>query len=210
MSFNDDPSIVRLDCKQLLTNDPDPADAGLELSVNDLHVASVPSAAPVAIGPAVHGQDVRVATLNVGQGLQRKLAPLLRWANEQDVHVLAVQETGLCSDVSSVLRSWDFSMAIAPARHAGVALFLHESLHSSVVREMESDTGRLVGVLVEAQGVQTLLVSCYMPTSMDRVSLDSESAQLCTSLYAELLRWVASLPASANVVVLGDLNETIA
>ena len=71
----------------------------------------------------------------------------------------------------------------------------------------------MVAVVVEMKGVATLLASVYMPTGLDFLGDSHASCLLAAELYTELLRWT-KIPCGrkpiARVVVMGDLNETVA
>jgi exonuclease III len=151
---------------------------------------------------------LRVATLNVSQGLQRKLHHVLPWATSADVHVLAVQEAGLCVP-SNIVQACNYNMFIAPHAHAGCALFVLDALMPCVVRSHESASGRANAVVLVTGGSTTMIANVYMPTNPDRVTDDSPMAFECMAVYDEVLRWAGQLPIEARVVIMGDFNETI-
>ncbi len=186
--------------------DPAPRDDDVELVLDDSHVRSVRTISVQVV--ADHVGAIRVATLNCSQGLQRKVHQILPWAASADVHVLAVQEAGLCLP-SAIMRACNYTMFIAPHAHAGCALFVCDSLKPCLVRSHESATGRANAVVLVAEGATTMIANVYMPTNLDRVADDSPSARECMAVYSEVLRWVGKLPADARVVIMGDFNETI-
>ncbi|MDQ3061224.1 MAG: reverse transcriptase domain-containing protein [Pseudomonadota bacterium] len=186
--------------------DPSPRDADVELVLDDSHVRGVRTV--VAQAAAADTGVLRVATLNVSQGLQRKLHLLLPWATSADFHVLAVQEAGLCVP-SSIVQACNFNMFIAPHAHAGCALFVSAALMPCVERSHESAGGRANAVVLVTGGSTTMIVNVYMPTNLDRVPEDSATALECVAVYDEVLRWADLLPIDARVVIMGDFNETI-
>ncbi len=186
--------------------DPSPLDAEVELVLDDTHVRGVH--AVVAQAAAADVGMLRVATLNVSQGLQRKLHHVLPWATSADIHVLAVQEAGLCVP-SSILQACNYTMFIAPHAHAGCALFVSDALMPCVVRSHESASGRANAVVLVNGGSTTMIASVYMPTNLDRVADDSPTASECMAVYDEVLRWASQLPMDARVVIMGDFNETV-
>ncbi len=187
-------------------DDPTPRDSEVELVLDDSHVRAVRTAPAQVV--ATDAGIIRVATLNVSQGLQRKVHHVLPWATSADVHVLAVQEAGMCVP-SSIMQACDYNMFIAPHAHAGCALFVCDALMPFVVRSHESASGRANAVILVTGGSTTMIASVYMPTNLDRVADDSPTALECTAIYDEVLRWASQLPMEARVVVMGDFNETI-
>ena len=61
---------------------------------------------------------LRVATLNIGQGMRTKLPLMLQWAHQLGIHVLALQETGACLHDHSLLRHFGYHMILVPHRSA--------------------------------------------------------------------------------------------
>src|SRR4051794_2088821 len=95
-----------------------------------------------------------------------------------------------------------------------VALIIHNSW--SVLEIFKDSTGSLVGARIARKGYRILLVSAYLPTSLDNYGaplcwdpeLDSPSSRIqeeTHSIYATLSMWIAN---ETNWAVGGDLNET--
>jgi len=162
-------------------------------------------------GPAVAlPSTFTAATLNCEQGLNNKLPRILEWANIHTLDCVALQETGDSIHQYKLLRSAGYFMILDPLLHAGVALLLNNKWHSCVRRELRhtDDSGRLLGVHLEYCGTHLLLITLYMPTSLDRVALDSPDGRRASALYSTAMQWVAAVP-SATAIIMGDLNETI-
>ena len=186
--------------------DPAPRDSDVELVLDESHVRGVRTI--VAQAPAADVGLLRVATFNVSQGLQRKQHHVLPWATSADIHVLAVQEAGLCVP-SNILQACNYTMFIAPHAHAGCALFVSDALMPCVVRSHESASGRANAVVLVNGGSTSMIANVYMPTNLDRVADDSPIASECMAVYDEVLRWAGHLPIDARVIIMGDFNETV-
>ena len=156
---------------------------------------------------------LRVATLNIGQGMRTKLPRVLQWATTTGIHVLALQETGSCPHDHSLLRHFGYHMILSPHHSAGVALILRDDVSIRCVEELDGGrAGRLVGAVIQTTvGNNILFVCAYMPTGMDRAADDGDKARECHRLYDKIITWSneAGRLTGGKVVVLGDLNETI-
>jgi len=84
-----------------------------------------------------------------------------------------------------------------------VALIIHKDWQ--VHHVYRDNTGSLVGVVASRVGVEILLVSAYLPTSLDFKSKQSETRDEVHSIYATLREWTNKHPLW---LVGGDLNET--
>ena len=171
------------------------------------------------------GLVLRVATLNVDQGLRAKLVRILQWALLAGVHVLALQETGDYAMDHSLLRHFGWHMIMSSNRsggqrprsgYAGVALLIRHDLNIRTIKELDGgDDGRLVGaVLRSPSGSNTLFVSAYLPTALDWAAELSSKADAARAVYSKILMWSREAGggrgvANAQTVVLGDLNETL-
>jgi exonuclease III len=147
-----------------------------------------------------------LGTLNVGLGFLRKLPRILTRCAELTLDVVALQEIGDPALLSTRFPSYLLAFAAGPSVHEGVGLLLSLSLAPRIRRYFRSDTGRLVGAVLElSPGHSLLLVSAYMPSGLDHAAPDSPSHRLAHTLYAEMIRWSAGV---TQIVVMGDLNET--
>ena len=110
--------------------------------------------------------------------------------------------------ISTRLNSYQLVYAPGPSKHqAGVGLLLAAELIPCVRAYKLSASGRLCGrVLDLKKGEQTLLVSAYMPTGLDRAPVRLAGDRLAHDLYRELDRWARGMH---RVIVMGDLNETL-
>src|SRR5680860_1335649 len=165
---------------------------------------AVPPPAPVpATAPALC-----MGTLNVGLGFMRKLPRILTRCAELTLDAVALQEIGDPALLSTRLPSYQLVCAAGPSAHeAGVGLLLSLTLAPRIRRYFRSVSGRLVGAVLElSPGRTVLLVSAYMPSGLDHSAPDSASHRLAHTLYTELMGWSAGI---AQVVVMGDLNETL-
>ena len=158
---------------------------------------------------------LRLATLNISNGFQKKVGPLLKWAIHNDIDVFAVQETGsspLPRDLDAIANA-GYHLVHQPHRVAGVALLVRAPLMVSVVKELrwKKNHGRLVGLQLQVNGSYLIIVCCYMPTNLDRLADDHVDANLAGDLYAQVINWMTAARAvrPTNVVVMGDLNETM-
>jgi exonuclease III/ribonuclease HI len=157
-----------------------------------------------------HG--LRVATLNVDQGLRAKLLPMLQWATLAGVHVLALQETGDYAKDHSLLRHLGWHMILSGGAKAGVALLIRQDLNIRIIKEFDSGDGRLVGAMLQSpSGVKTIFISAYLPTALDWAPDEGAKADAARTIYSTILTWAASSTRGAGLrtVVLGDLNETL-
>jgi exonuclease III len=160
-----------------------------------------------------------VATLNISQGFTKKLIPMLKWAKDHNIGVLALQEIGMsrvCPSGHAALADYGYRLVTSTKRAAGAALLIKIiPSDNEVTRTFVSETGRLVGALCTS----VLYISAYLPTNLDRAKEESPEAKEAIQIYEELQSWtteVASLGVSGGVtihptvVVMGDLNETMA
>ena len=149
---------------------------------------------------------LRVGTLNIRQGFKHKLAQLVDLAEELELDVLALQETGMVQDSSATLSKQGYKLVYSQAEHAGVGLLLRSSIAPLVRAKLADEVdGRLAAVLLEKDGLKLAILSVYMPTDLDNVANDSDEMDLANRLYAKALHFAA--PAD-KVLLMGDLNET--
>ena len=151
---------------------------------------------------------LRVATLNVGLGLVRKLPDILSRCICLSLHVLVLQEIGdpaLTPDFSA-----QYAMVCAPGpsgHDAGVGLLVARDLLPYCVSFPRSDTGRLVAAVLELQKDHRILIaSVYMPTGIDHLPAHHDDIASARALYHELLSWTRDIE---HVIIMGDLNETL-
>jgi exonuclease III len=157
--------------------------------------------------PDLHSSPLRIGTLNISLGFNRKLPALLARSAALALDAVAVQEIGDPALLSTRFPTYHLVYAAGPSNHqAGVGLLLATALLPRVRSYQRSSTGRLLGAVLElSRGHQLLLVSAYMPTGLDHSSPASESHALAHQLYAELLQWSVGMQ---QVLLLGDLNQT--
>jgi len=151
---------------------------------------------------------LRLGTLNVGLGFTKKLPHIVARCSELDLDAVALQEIGDPALLGNRFSSYQLVYAPGPSHHeAGVGLLLPSRLSPSVRRYHRSQSGRLVGAVLElTEGQQLLLVSAYMPSGLDHQAPASPAHVTAHALYAEFLRWSSGVQ---QVIVLGDLNETL-
>jgi exonuclease III/ribonuclease HI len=137
-----------------------------------------------------------------------KLPRIVARCAELELDAVALQEIGDPALLSNRFPPYQLVYAAGPSHHqAGVGLLLPLRLAPSVRRYMRSQSGRLIGAVLElSKGHQLLLVSAYMPSGLDHQAPSSEQHDAARALYAELLGWAAGMQ---QVIVLGDLNETL-
>jgi len=157
--------------------------------------------------PSSRVATLRLGTLNVGLGFMHKLPRIVARCAELELDAVALQEIGDPALLSNRFPPYQLVYAAGPSHHqAGVGLLLPLRLAPSVRRYMRSQSGRLIGAVLElSKGHQLLLVSAYMPSGLDHQVPSSEQHDAARALYAELLGWTAGMQ---QVIVLGDLNET--
>ena len=153
---------------------------------------------------------LRVGTFNAGCGFARKLPDILALAQSLSLDICALQEIGDPAAAPSSHPLYTLAFAAGPSNHeAGVGLLISRAL-APRCREYHRSTkaaGRLCGVTLElSRGQRLLVVSAYMPTSLDRATPASASAVTARALYTELLSWARDVQ---MVMLLGDLNETL-
>jgi exonuclease III len=165
-----------------------------------------PAAFPAAIPPAV--SSLRLGSFNVGLSFVRKLPRILTRCSELALDAVGLQEIGDPALVSNRFHPYLLAFAAGPSVHqAGVGMLLSLALAPRIRSYRRSNTGRLVGAVLElVAGQQMLLVSAYMPSGLDHLAADSDKHQLARELYAEILAWSVGMQ---QVVVMGDLNETL-
>ena len=151
---------------------------------------------------------LRLGTLNVGLGFQRKLPHLLARCAALALDVVALQEIGDPALLSNRLTPYTLAYVAGPSHHeAGVGLLVSQALVPFIRSYRRSRSGRLIAAVLElSRGQQLLLVSAYMPTGLDHSAAASPARQQAHQLYDELLQWSVGMQ---QVVLLGDLNETL-
>jgi hypothetical protein len=132
------------------------------------------SAASFLHDPSSHGgsssfapASLRLGTLNIGLGVSRKLARVVARCAELGLDALALQEIGDPALLSARLSDYQLIYSPDPSHHqAGVGLLLSLSLLPRVRRYCRSDTGRLVGAVLElCRGRQLLLAFFFLNDS---------------------------------------------
>ncbi len=161
-----------------------------------------PSPSPSRAAP------LKLGTLNVGLGFTHKLPRIVARCAELELDAVALQEIGDPALLCNRFPPYQLVYAAGPSHHqAGVGLLLPLRLAPSVRRYMRSQTGRLIGAVLElTKGHQLLLVSAYMPSGLDHQAQSSSQHDVARALYAEILTWSAGMQ---QVIVMGDLNETL-
>jgi exonuclease III len=140
---------------------------------------------PLNIAPS---HPLRVGTLNVGQGLVRKLPALLSHCTSLSLDIIALQEIGDPALLYSTLHHYSLSLSVGPSNHeGGVGILLSRTLTPFCRTYRRSKSGRLHAVVLElSKGQQTLIASVYMPSGLDRRPDSHADVQLSHQLYAEL------------------------
>jgi exonuclease III len=174
-------------------------------------VDSKRAAAPSPSAPTRAPSLLTVATLNVEQRLRKSWPELLSWATSHSTDFLCLQETGDVAIPSKLLHDSGYSIVMDGLEHAGVAVVMRAEWRACVrsVLRHSTDAGRLVAVQIESKRTHLLIISAYMPTSLDRVADASADAARARELYDVVQCWAAVVP-EATVLLLGDLNETMA
>ena len=158
---------------------------------------------------------IRLGTFNIGLGFVRKLPNLLTRCNALSLDIVALQETGdpalLVSSKLVTSFSYTFVHSPGPSHHeAGVGLLISSHLMPRVRGYKRSNSGRLVGALIDlAKGQRLLVISAYMPSGLDHSHPSSEKHSLAHNLYEEALAWCYAAPAPQQVILMGDLNQTL-
>ena len=166
----------------------------------------MPSSSPPPLSFSV--ASLRLATLNVGLGFTRKLPAVLSRCTDLSLDVLALQEVGDPPLLHSVHGQYILVVAPGPSAHtSGVGLLISTDLAPRCRTYKRSESGRLVGVVLElTKGHQLLIVSAYMPSGLDHRAPTDDAQQVARDLYAELDKWSRGMK---QVVCMGDLNETL-
>jgi exonuclease III len=114
--------------------------------------------------------SLRIATMNVGQGLVRKLPDLLSHCTALTLDIIALQEIGDPAIIYSTLHHYSLSLSAGSSNHeGGVGILLSRTLTPFCRTYRRSKSGRLHAVVLElSKGQQTLIVSVYMPSGLDR------------------------------------------
>ena len=173
-------------------------------------VSSVVSSVSSSVSSSVEG-GLRVVSLNVGQGWRSKAHKVLRQCSKVAADVVALQEIGEPVQLQQQAAQFGFHAVLCGGKRTGVCLLIAERLVPWIRQVMRSEKdGRLVGALLEVQGVKLVLACVYMPTGLDFSSSSSSSSSSSvgvdpTLLYKRLHRWMAG----SRQVVLGDFNETL-
>ena len=151
--------------------------------------------------------SISICSWNVRQGLNpSKLSVVDTLMSLSDV--ICLQETGhLSVELKELLVSQGFNLHESVGRNAGVCILLRNRLAPQVRKQfVHSVDGRAAGVLLDTGKLTILVVSAYLPTGLDSVSLDHEDALLARDIYSQIVEWSQH----ADLVLLGgDLNETL-
>ena len=159
---------------------------------------------------AMASAQVKCGTYNCEQGLRSKFKPIVEWATRQKVRFPRSSGNWRipCPTSPSSCAS-HLSMHYSPGAHAGTAILVRSAWSPFVRRVFNHDTGRLVGVLIQSLSRAIIIVSAYMPTSLDSCAEGSDDAALALRLYSTITQWTSECPRGTRVVIMGDLNETI-
>ena len=178
------------------------------LSLPHSPLSSFPPSSPPSPSPSLLSESsLRLATFNCGLGFQHKLPLLHARCVSLQLDVIAVQEIGDPALLNHRFPPYSLIKSNGTKHQAGVGLLIAHALLPRVRHSLQSDSGRLVGVVLELhKGHQLLLVSAYMPTGLDHRPSGSDEHELARQLYAEIARWSVGMQ---QVVVMGDLNETL-
>ena len=164
------------------------------------------------IDDKVNVKRLRVSTYNVDQGVIKKWITILRWAANRQLHVIGLQEVGDPVIPAKLLAAYGWHGWMDAAKHRGVMLLIRSELVPYVKKvltchERNKDVkGSLIGVIVEVKKQSTLLLSVYMPTSLDSAREDSEAMLRAHRIYHEMTDWMKQ---ATRTVIMGDFNQTV-
>lgn len=169
---------------------------------------SVPLIIPPSPPLPADAATMRLGTFNLGLGFMRKLPHIVSRCAALELDAVALQEIGNPALLSTRLPPYTFIYEPGRSQHeGGVGLLLSSALASRIRCYHRSDTGRLVGAVLElSKGQLTLLISAYMPTGIDHSAASSPARKQAAQLYAMLSRWSVGMH---QVIIMGDLNETL-
>ena len=161
--------------------------------------------APLPLPLLAAAATLRLGTFNLGLGFTRKLPHIISRCAVLTLDAVALQEIGSPALLSARLPPYTLVHEAGPSQHeGGVGLLLSAALASRIRCYHRSDTGRLVGAVLElSKGQLTLLVSVYMPTGIDHCAASSPAHERANALYATIVRWSVGMQ---QVIVMGDLN----
>ena len=133
--------------------------------------------------------SLRLGSFNFGLGFSRKYSPFLSRCIDLKLDIVALQEVADPVLSSKKLFQYSFVHAPGPSQHAaGVALLISPKLVPLCHSYKRSDSGRLIGAVLElSPSQQTLVVSVYMPSGLDHRSARDEAVIEAQALYDELL-----------------------
>jgi exonuclease III len=169
---------------------------------------SPPSPPPPPLSPvSSSSSQLRVATFNIGLGFTRKFPEVLHRCRELALDIIGLQEIGDPPMQRSSHQQYLFIASPGPSAHeAGVGLLIAQELAPCCRAYKRSNTGRLVGVVLELiKGRRLLVASAYMPSGLDH-SASPAKIDLARKVYHELGMWSRDVH---QVILLGDLNETL-
>ena len=134
---------------------------------------------------------LRVASLNIGLGLLRKLPDILSRCLCLALSVIALQEIGDPPLTPNLSAQYAIVSAPGPSGHdAGVALLIAHDLIPYCHSYYRSPTGRLVAAVLELQADHRILIaSVYMPTGLDHLPAHHDDIATARSLDDELISW---------------------
>jgi len=151
-----------------------------------------------------------MCTWNINQALYRKIEFIMDYIKNNDIAVCCLQETGNFLVDNRFVRSRGYAIIDAPCKHRGVAIIVRSVLFDRIVRKWYTDCGRAVAVLINiGKNANIMIISVYAPTALDVKKVDSKVGEEASQLYSTILQWVSETPVETNVVVMGDLNETL-
>ena len=154
---------------------------------------------------------LRLASFNVGLGLQHKLTHLLQRCHDLTLNIIALQEVGDPSLSHNKFSHYTFIYSPGPSHHqAGVGLLISNDLMPLCRAYHKSSSGRLIGVVLElSKGRRTLIISAYMPSGLDHKSNTDPLKKQAADLYLEINKWHNQSDLIHECIVMGDLNETL-
>jgi exonuclease III len=163
---------------------------------------------PLSTSAAPPTTSFRVGTFNLGLGFQHKIHDLVSRCSSLTLDIIALQEIGDPALLRSKFLQYLFIASPGPSGHeAGVGLLISYDLAPRIRSYKRSITGRLIGVILEInKGQQLLIISAYMPSGLDHRSPLDASVLEAHQLYEDMLQWTSGVH---QTIIMGDLNETL-
>ena len=160
-------------------------------------------------------RSLSILSFNMSLGYEYKLPQILEHAENNNISVVCLQETGILSknpatlskDLIKKYKLYPCFNESSCNKHHTTAICVHQNLKHNVTRIMHHQSGRLMAVEFTFKNSETLSVmNVYMPSGLDNSSETSQEFDQAQNILNKIGEWQTK---TDHQILCGDFNETL-